>query len=137
MQDLIICLGVGIISAVITVGLIAFCSHRKKEKRVAFYLESFKEYFHENRDIRLTMQAMLKKYKKRSKEAQALKAGLYYLDHSVLQNYDSALSYISYLFDDDRIDQLHNKSIKIIWQMRRDVKALPKIEDSGTEEGLS
>lgn len=66
------------------------------------------------------MLSMLKKYKKRSKEAQALKAGLYYLDNSILQDYDSALSYISYLFDDDGIDQLHNKCIKIVWKMRQD-----------------
>ena len=44
---------------------------------------------------------------------------------------------ISYLFDDDGIDQLHNKCIKIVWKMRQDVKALPKIEDTETEEGLS
>lgn len=109
----------------------------KKEKKVAFYIESFNNYFRKNRDIRLTMLSMLKKYKKRSKEAQALKAGLYYLDNSILQDYDSALSYISYLFDDDGIDQLHNKCIKIVWKMRQDVKALPKIEDTETEEGLS
>lgn len=137
MQDLIIYFGVGIASEGTVVGLIAFCLHRKKKKKVAFYIESFNNYFRKNRDIRLTMLSMLKKYKKRSKEAQALKAGLYYLDNSILQDYDSALSYISYLFDDDGIDQLHNKCIKIVWKMRQDVKALPKIEDTETEEGLS
>ena len=137
MQDLIIYFGVGIASAGTVVGLIAFCLHRKKKKKVAFYIESFNNYFRKNRDIRLTMLSMLKNYKKGSKEAQALKAGLYYLDNSILQDYDSALSYISYLFDDDGIDQLHNKCIKIVWKMRQDVKALPKIEDTETEEGLS
>ena len=78
MQDLIIYFGVGIASAGTVVGLIAFCLHRKKKKKVAFYIESFNNYFRKNRDIRLTMLSMLKKYKKRSKEAQALKAGLYY-----------------------------------------------------------
>lgn len=81
MQDLIIYFGVGIASAGTVVGLIAFCLHRKKKKKVAFYIESFNNYFRKNRDIRLTMLSMLKKYKKRSKEAQALKAGLYYLDN--------------------------------------------------------
>ena len=42
MQDLIIYFGVGIASAGTVVGLIAFCLHRKKKKKVAFYIESFK-----------------------------------------------------------------------------------------------
>ena len=67
MQDLIIYFGVGIASAGTVVGLIAFCLHRKKKKKVAFYIESFNNYFRKNRDIRLTMLSMLKKYKKRSK----------------------------------------------------------------------
>ena len=66
MQDLIIYFGVGIASAGTVVGLIAFCLHRKKKKKVAFYIESFNNYFRKNRDIRLTMLSMLKKYKKRS-----------------------------------------------------------------------
>ena len=37
MQDLIIYFGVGIASAGTVVGLIAFCLHRKKKKKVAFY----------------------------------------------------------------------------------------------------
>lgn len=137
MQDLIIYFGIGIVSAGAVVGLVAFCLHRKKKKKITFYIESFKECFRKNRDIRLTMLSMLKKYKKGSKEAQALKAGLYYLDNSILQDYDSALSYISYLFDDDRIDQLHNKCIETIWKKRQDVKALPKMEDTEAEEGVS
>ena len=53
MQDLIIYFGVGIASAGTVVGLIAFCLHRKKKKKVAFYIESFNNYFRKNRDIRL------------------------------------------------------------------------------------
>ena len=89
--------------AAIIVGIIVFMICRKKEKRVQYYIHSFKDCFREKQDIRLTMLTLLEKYKKNSKEAEALKAGLYYLDKSILQDYDSALEYIARLLDDDRV----------------------------------
>ena len=117
MQNLIICFGLGIIVAAIIVGIIVFMICRKKE------------------DIRLTMLTLLEKYKKNSKEAEALKAGLYYLDKSILQDYDSALEYIARLFDDDRVDKIHSQSIHFVWKNRQGIIALPKKGESDMRGG--
>lgn len=135
MRDLIIYFGIGIMVAAIIVGAIVFIVCSKKEKKVQFYIQSFKDCFREKQDIRLTMLALIEKYKKNSKEAEALKAGLYYLDTSILQDYDSALEYIARLFDDDRVDAIHSQSILLVWKKRQGIMALPKKEESNMGGG--
>lgn len=100
-----------------------------------YYIHSFKDCFREKQDIRLTMLTLLEKYKKNSKEAEALKAGLYYLDKSILQDYDSALEYIARLFDDDRVDKIHSQSIHFVWKNRQGIIALPKKGESDMRGG--
>ena len=163
MQNLIICFGLGIMVAAIIVGIIVFMICRKKEKRVQYYIHSFKDCFREKQDIRLTMLTLLEKYKKNSKEAEALKAGLYYLDKSILQDSingrwkpytsiivkigdNSTLAYVEdayrmyrdymvYLFDDDRVDKIHSQSIHFVWKNRQGIIALPKKGESDMRGG--
>lgn len=121
-------IGAGV--AVSIVGLGLFINYKRKEKKVLKYKENFEKLFAENRDIRQTMSNLLGTYKKNSTESDAIKAGLYYLDHSVLQDYDTALEFITTAFDDDRIEELHKDSIVAIWQMRQKTYSLPNKEVS-------
>ena len=59
MQNLIICFGLGIMVAAIIVGIIVFMICRKKEKRVQYYIHSFKDCFREKQDIRLKLDCII------------------------------------------------------------------------------
>lgn len=104
---------------VILIGVGFFIKHKCKERKIQKYKNKFIALFTKTKDVRQTMQGLLSIYRKNSAEAKALKAGLYYLDHSILRDYDSALSYIEYLLDDDRVDEMHKKCIMTIWQERQ------------------
>lgn len=129
-QEIIIYGIAGVGLAVIVIGLGVFIKHKRKEKKIKKYKTNFIEVFKKKKDIRQTMIDMLNIYKKNSAEAKALKAGLYYLDHSMLSDYGTALSYIEYLFDDNSIDELHKKCIVIVWQKRSNILALTDKEMS-------
>lgn len=117
-QEIIIYGAAGLGFAIVVIGLGCFINHKRREKKIQKYKESFEASFTNSKDIRQTMEDMLHIYKKGA-VAKALKAGLYYLDHSILQDYGSALGFIEYVFDDDRIDTLHKHCIMSVWQNRQ------------------
>lgn len=118
-QSIIIYGFVGLGITVVLIGVVFFIKRKCKERKIQKYKNNFIALFTKTKDIRQTMLGLLSIYKKNSAEAKALKAGLYYLNHSILRDYESALNYIEYLLDDDRIDELHKKCIMTIWQERQ------------------
>lgn len=82
------------------------------KKREAKYLNNFTEAYYASHDIKKTMEKIRSLYKDREKEAQAIDAGLYYLDHSLLRDYQSALGYMELLFPNGEIKKFHLQCIK-------------------------
>lgn len=123
-KDLVFYLAIGVIVSILIFCIGLFLSGRKKEKKILFYGENYRKVFWKTKDIRQTMTELTTLYKKNSKEAQALKAGLFYLDRSLIKDYSTALSYIEEVMDDDRIDKLHKDSIDMIRKTK--ILSLPK-----------
>lgn len=112
--------------------LIIFCfvfPRYKKKKKAKMYISLFKNFFMESKDIRKTMEQLLQNYKRKSPEALALRAGIYYLDVSMLKDYKTALQYMYYVFEDtayaDAIEKLHISAIEYVRRLRTQ-SALPQ-----------
>lgn len=126
-REIIIYGAAGLGVAVLIIGVGFFINYKRKEKKILKYKESFEDSFLKNNDIRQTMTDMLAIYKKGAL-ADAIKAGLYYLDHSILRDYDTALGFIERELDDDRIDALHSQCIMTVWRNRQKLYTLPNKE---------
>lgn len=121
-----------LICAILVVIIVLFFifSHLWKEKRVKKYIRLFTEEFNKTGDIKATMVSVSSCYGKRKKERKALEAGIYYLEHSLLRDYASSLSYIYDVFDNLKLNQMvyhcHEQAIKTVQKNRRLLLAPPK-----------
>lgn len=82
------------------------------KKREAKYLDNFTKEYYATHNIKQTLKNIRASYKDRQKEAKAIDAGLYYLDHSLLRDYKGALSYMEILFNSKKIKEFHEQCIK-------------------------
>ena len=82
------------------------------KKREAKYLNNFTEQYYSTHNIKSTLINIRTSYKDREKEAKAIDAGLYYLEHSLLRDYKGALSYMELLFNNMKIKEFHEQCIK-------------------------
>ena len=113
-----------LLSTILDVGMM-----KNKETK---YLTNFQKQYFATHNIKETMVNTKSLYRDRSKEARALEAGLYYLDHSLLRDYKGALLYIERLFGSKKITELHGQCIKDA-QSRKKL-LLTKLEESGVSD---
>lgn len=104
-------------------------SFRRKEEK---YLSNFQTNYFNSHNIKITMVNTRTQYRDKEKEAKALDAGLYYLDHSLLRDYKGAVSYIEHLFHSKKIEELHEQCIKDAQSQKQ--LLLTKLEESGEHE---
>ena len=102
----------------------------RKRNRAKRYLSLFSECFNKTSDIKQTMVQVASCFRKRVKERKALEAGIYYLEHSLLRDYTSALSYIYDVFDNPKFNQAiyqcHYQAIQSVQNQRRMLLAPPQ-----------
>ncbi|OUO25926.1 hypothetical protein [Eubacterium sp. An3] len=110
--------------------LVAGIMRIQKRSRAKRYITLFSEAFSKTGDIKQTMVQVASCYRKRKKERKALEAGIYYLEHSLLRDYASALSYIYDVFDSSKlnraIDKCHRQAIQSVQNQRRMLLAPPQ-----------
>ena len=83
-----------------------------RKHHVNEYIIGFNKAYGETNDIKSTMLLLMSSYSPRKKEAKALKQGIYYLEHSVMMDYKTALSYPADIFHNKEINKLHTKCIQ-------------------------
>lgn len=84
--------------------------HRKRQEEK--YIENFKQEFTGN--IRTTLQALQKDYKKGTDMWIGINKALFYLDHSIRRDYAGALRYIETITESDKVKSLHREYLSKI-----------------------
>lgn len=113
--DLIILVGLSMIFFFIVSCIIDISKLQKGSEK---YIGLFSKEFDEKKNIKLTMEAVLKEYGDKTMESKALKAGLYYLEHSIMKDYQGALRYIENVFDSNDVRNEHRRCLEISYNAR-------------------
>lgn len=107
--------GAVILFAFILSSIINFIHGKRQEKR---YIENFKREFTGN--IRTTLQALEKDYRKGTDMWYGINKALFYLDHSIRRDYAGALWYIEQVLESNKVEDLHKEylcKIPIIYSL--------------------
>lgn len=73
--------------------LIAVVLAIRSERRKKFYVNTFAETY-EQHSVKESLEFMLSLYKRTDKEYKAVNKALYYLDHSIMRDYETAFRFI-------------------------------------------
>lgn len=76
-------------------------------KRSEKYIVLFIKYYIPDGNIRYTWQQMEMEYKKKSIESKTIRRALYYMDHSIMKDYQTAMQKIEIVFKGKTIHTLH------------------------------
>ncbi len=74
------------------------------------YIENFRMFYDENKNVKATLESLKTLYKPKSDEIKLINKALFYLNHSILMDYKTALSYIEKKYDSKEVKEFH-KSI--------------------------
>ena len=105
---ILITIGVAIIFLFIVVTVLDIITTKKKINK---YLNNFQMIYYDTHNIKDTMRQTGDLYKEKAQERRALEAGLYYLDHSILHDYQGALAFAERLFASRQINEMHKACI--------------------------
>ena len=71
------------------------------------YIENFNKFYGENKNVKTTLEQLKPLYKPKSDEGKMIDKALFYLNHSILRDYATALSFIEKKYDSKEVKALH------------------------------
>ena len=89
--------------------ILSFIAHEKKGKK---YVEAFSSSYDKDENVKAALENAMAAFKPKSKEAQVIKKGIFYISHSILHDYRTAFSMIEKKIKGKRVKQLHNEVIE-------------------------
>lgn len=93
--------------AVLVVLIIILIDGLRTKRLTKQYISHFNSFYSENKNVKSTLEALLTVYKKNSDEAKLINKALFYLNHSILRDYATALSFIEKKYDSKEVKALH------------------------------
>lgn len=89
--------------------ILSFIEHGKKGKK---YVEAFSSSYEKDKNVMTALENSMAAFKPKSKEAQAIKKGIFYISHSILHDYPTAFSMIEKKIKGKRVKQLHKEVVE-------------------------
>lgn len=93
-----------IMLAVLIIIIIDGLNTKKLTKK---YIDNFKNFYGETKNVKTTLESLKTLYKPKSDETKLIDKALFYLNHSILRDYKTALSYIEKKYDSKEVKAFH------------------------------
>lgn len=84
----------------------------RKSKKQKKYLESFQRAYERKESVASALEEVRSCFKERSKEAQVIRQAVFYLNHSIFMDYETAFDIIEERFKGKKIRNLHDQILE-------------------------
>lgn len=81
-------------------------------KSVQRYLDAFSSTYKKEGNVMAALENSLAAFKTKSREAQAIRKSIFYINHSILHDYQTAFSMIEKVIKGKKVKQLHAEVLK-------------------------
>lgn len=92
--------------------LIWICSVLGRKRKSKRYLETFQKEYENDGNVSLALEAAFAEFRKKSREAEAIRQALFYLDHSIFRDYETAFDIIEEEIKGRKVKDYHTDVIE-------------------------
>lgn len=96
------------IAFMVVIGIIVISEMNSEKKRNKIYYEALEE-IHDKKTVVESLEAIARLFKPKSIEYAVINKALFYLNHSIMMDYETAFNIVEKVFDTPEIAQLHNQ----------------------------
>lgn len=87
----------------------SFLGRKRKSKR---YLDAFQKEYENEGNVSLALESASNEFRKKSREAEAIRQALFYLDHSIFRDYETAFDIVEEQIKGRKVKDYHTDVIE-------------------------